>query len=103
MPTLASSRYCGIARITPGTSTPARITLNTAALPGKAYLARAKPAIAEMKVEASAPTPAYAAVLAIQRQNRPFRYALRLPMLSSRWLLGARVNVENSSDALLLE
>jgi hypothetical protein len=73
IPALASSRYCGIARMTPGTSTPARIRLNTNRLPGNVYLASANPAIADTNVEANAPTPAYRAVLAIHRQYNPPR------------------------------
>ena len=40
-PTCASSRYCGIATITPGTSTPMSSTLNTTPLPGNTYFASA--------------------------------------------------------------
>ena len=49
-----------------------------------------------------APTPAYRAVLSIQRQNRPSRYSVSSTMLSQRCVLGAKVKVENSSVPSLL-
>src|SRR5699024_12710015 len=97
----ANSRYCGTARITAGTSTPARITLKKSFLPRKSKMASPYPAAAETRVDTSAPPTAYSAVFPAQRRNRPAREAERARRFSSRYVEGAKVQVEKSSSALV--
>src|SRR6185503_10848955 len=73
-PILATSRYCGTASTTAGTSIPTRIMVNRKPLPRKRYLAKPYPAIAETTADRIAPPPAYSAVLTSQVQNTPPSY-----------------------------
>ncbi len=57
-PTLASSRYCGMASVMPGTSTPASSTLKIASRPANRYLASVYPEMPETSAESSPPRPA---------------------------------------------
>src|SRR6266702_895827 len=56
-PTLASSRYCGIARVICGTSTPASSRLKIAVRARKRYFASANPAVADTSADATPPAP----------------------------------------------
>src|SRR4029079_4921381 len=102
-PTLASNRYCGMASVMPGTSTPASRMLNMTARPRKRNLASAYPGRPDSAAESRAPPPAYSAVLAIQRQYTPFWYAVRSRTLRRKPSPGANVNVLNSSLALFVD
>src|SRR6266566_8940951 len=96
-PTLASSRYCGIARVICGTSTPASSRLKIAVRARKRYFASANPAVADTSADATAPPPEYTRLLTAQRQNSPPRSADRSRRLPARppWKLGAKVKVVN--------
>src|SRR5262245_54839965 len=80
-PSLANSRDWGVAGVMPGTSTPARRMLNTTVRPRKLNLASVYPVSPDSPADSAAPTPAYSAVLAIQCQYTPPRYAERSRML----------------------
>src|SRR5581483_5867818 len=95
-PALASSRYCGTASTTGGTSTPASRMLNSADLPRNRYLASAYPVSADTATDASAPPPAYSAVLPIQCQNTPPAYDDSERTFDHSDPSGANVNVLNS-------
>src|SRR5690349_90403 len=87
-PTLASSRYCGMASVIPGTSTPASRMLKMAPRPGNRNLARVYPVSPDSAADSSPPTPAYTAVLSIHRQYRPDWYEVRSARLVNSPPLG---------------
>src|SRR5699024_12717017 len=94
----ASRRYCGTARVMPGSSTPARIAEYQIFLPGKENFASAYPAMVDTSVDSRAPPPAYRRLLPAHSRNWPAPEANRSLRLSASEVPGAKVKVVNSSE-----